>query len=130
MKKKSKYKINVIVPFVTMADIAFLLLIFLIVTSSVQKRPDIRLSLPESAQFDKIEKKKITEITVDKRNVITFEKREYSLPALKKALIPLKKCIISADKEADFRIIYEIMEVLKKKGFETVSFDVIRRATI
>ena len=130
MKISKHFKINIVIPFVTMADIAFLLLIFLIVTSSVQKRPDLKLSLPESEQFDKIKKKENIELFIDANNEIVFEQSGYSLKELRKIFPSAKTCIINADKEADFNMVYQIIELLKKNNYEKVSFAVKRQTGI
>ncbi|MBN1622625.1 MAG: biopolymer transporter ExbD [Endomicrobiales bacterium] len=130
MKASRQYKINVIIPFVTMADIAFLLLIFLIVTSSVQKNPELKLTLPQSAQFDKIKKKKNVELFVSKGGEIIFEQDRYDVNDLISVLPEDEQCIISADKETDFKLIHNIIEVLKNNDYEKIAFTVTRKADI
>lgn len=130
MKSCKKFKASIVIPFVTMADIAFLLLIFLIVTSSVQKSPDIKLVLPDSTQFDKISKTENTEIFVTDINEIIINNVKYSLKKLPNVLSYNKQSIINADKEADFKTIYQIIELLKKSNYEKISFAIKRKTTL
>lgn len=130
MKIGRKFKTNIIIPFVTMADIAFLLLIFLIVTSSVQKNPDIKLTLPESTQFDKIEKKISLELFISEENTIMMDDQIFNLKELKQFVKPGKQCVINADKQADFKLIYQIIQLLKENQYEKISFSVKRESTL
>lgn len=130
MKIEKQYKINIIVPFVTMADIAFLLLIFLIISSSTQKTPSLKLSLPKSRQFDRIKKTGNVEIFVTPDNKIVYNKKKCDLGELKNILLPGKLCVISADKETDFKMIYQIIELLKENNYENLSFAVKRQTGV
>ncbi len=130
MKIEKQYKINIIVPFVTMADIAFLLLIFLIISSSSQKTPSLKLSLPESRQFDRIKKTGNVEIFVTPDNEIVYNKKKCDLGELRNILLPGKLCVISADKETDFKMIYQIIELLKENNYENLSFAVKRQTGV
>lgn len=130
MKIYKQYKINVVIPFVTMGDIAFLLLIFLIVTSSIQKLPDIKFQLPQSTQFDKIKNNDNLEILIDQDNQIYIEEQIYTLNELQSSLFKGKKCIISADAKASFQLIHNIIDIVKEKNYEKVIFTVKRETTI
>ena len=130
MNISKHFKINIIVPFVTMADIAFLLLIFLIVTSSIQKRPDLKLALPESEQFDKIKNKENIELFIANNGEIVFNKEKYNLEELRKLLPVGKECVINADRKTDFKLVHKIIELLKKNNYEKVSFAVKRQTAI
>ncbi len=127
MKSCKKFKASIVIPFITMADIAFLLLIFLIVSSSVQKNSDIKLVLPESTQFDKVSKTKNTEIFVTDLNEIIFNNIKYSLKELPNVLSYNKQSVINADKGADFKTIYQIIELLKKSNYEKISFAIKKK---
>ncbi len=127
MKIGQRYTTRIIIPFVTMADIAFLLLIFLIVTSSVQKQPPIKILVPDSSVFNQIEKKDITEIFITANGKIYYNGREINLKNLKNSLPLNGNCVINADKDVDFNIIYDITEILKEIGYEKVSFAVKRK---
>ncbi len=129
MKMERRYKTKIIIPFVTMADIAFLLLIFLIVTSSVQKKPAIKISVPESSVFDQIERKGITEIFIDAKERIYFNNETIELKDLKKFIPENKNCIISADREVKFNKIYKIFNILKEVRYEKITFVIKRKST-
>ena len=129
MRITRHFKTKIIIPFVTMADIAFLLLIFLIVTSSIQKRPDLKLSLPESEQIDKIKSEGNIELFITENKII-FNKHQCNLKGLIKFLPKGKECVINADRKTDFKLIYKIIELLKKNNYEKVSFAVKRQTGI
>ncbi len=126
-KNEKKFKINVLVPFVTMADIAFLLLIFLIVTSSIKKTNEFKIDIPESTQFDKIENKNIIEIYITKDANIIYNNKVIKYKKFKKQLLSGKKCIINCDENINFKLIYKIIELLKSKNYEKVLFSVKRK---
>ncbi len=130
MRKPKRKKINIMIPFVTMADIAFLLLIFLIVTSAVGKRPEVPLRLPDSTQFDKIKQEENVELYVTSKNELFLNKKQYSIIQLRKNLPDNDRCIISADRNADFETIYKIIKLLQDKSYKSISFSVIRKETL
>lgn len=128
MKKERRYNTKIIIPFVTMADIAFLLLIFLIVTSAVQKKPSVKISLPEATVFDQIERKNVTEIFIDAEERIYFNNEIIDLKDLKKFIPQNKNCFVSADRDVKFENVYKILNLLKRIGYEKLTFAVKRQS--
>lgn len=130
MKIERRYKLNIIIPFVTMADIAFLLLIFLILSSSLKKTPDIKLSLPTAEQFEKIRDRENAEVFVSGGNDIILNRKKCDFEALNSLLPQEERCIISGDGEADFDTVYKIMETLKENDFKRITFAIKRKTDI
>lgn len=118
MKINRKKRRDSGVPFSTMADIAFLLLIFFMLSAIVDTEKEIPLQLPEAGIMES-HTGGFLSIWVTEQGEIYFDKKndilenlpgfaEYSL-----ALNPEIKALIIADKKVHFSIINSVMEALR-----------------
>lgn len=118
-KKKKKSVINI----TSLIDVLFLLLIFLMVSSSFLQEPGIKLDLPETGKTDTVQKKKFTlfakkdgklflnEKEVNLNNLSAYIKKE--LPAIKDESLTLK-----GDKNIEYGKIVKIMAIVKNSGIK------------
>lgn len=123
MKKK---KISANVPVSSMADIAFLLLLFFMVTSVLKVDADIPLNLPEGAgsQLDDQD----IPISIDKnRNIYFGNIPVASIEALgpriqgELALKPEARILINAHDQLPVTVVEDLFEVLKQVGANNVA---------
>jgi len=81
-KKKS---LSILVPIASMGDIAFLLIIFFMLTSNFMKESNIKLEKPESDEIEKIEKSNVS-VAVDVDGEIYLQGKPCQLNDLKQAV--------------------------------------------
>jgi len=127
MKIRRKFKTIIILPFISMADIAFLLLIFLIINSVITPEQKIILDLPESKIFEKANEKINIEFFVTKKGKIFLNGEEISIEEIDSIFAIKKECIISADKDTEFIKIFKLIEKLKQSRYEKIYFKVKRK---
>lgn len=110
-----------------MIDVVFLLLIFFLVSSTLQGEEAIyNIKLPDSSIGREAAQEKIN-IFLDKNNKIYYQEKEYSkanLSALIKELklSNLKSIKIYADRKSEFQAVVFLIESFKNNGFEDIAF--------
>ena len=126
MLKRKKAMPNI--PVSSMADIAFLLLVFFMVTSVLDSDPDVQVALPEVPGGEQLNKK-IANIylSADDKRSIYYNTMRMSLPEAinnvraKLATNPDLKVLIHADKELTYSEVDAVFEFLKEAGALKVS---------
>lgn len=118
-KKKKKSVINI----TSLIDVLFLLLIFLMVSSSFLQEPGIKLDLPETGKAMTIQKKKFT-LFAKKDGKLFLNDKEVTLgnlgDYLKKELPSIKdeSLVLKGDKNIAYGKIVKIMEIVKNSGIK------------
>jgi biopolymer transport protein ExbD len=123
-------KLKAVIPTASMADIAFLLTIFFILTtaSSVDKT---YLKLPQAAEREEIMDKRAAYIVVDKYGVIKFSSgtemaRDIDIENLPNYInlalktYPQKQFVIKADKNVRYAIIEQILDYLAENNVSKI----------
>jgi len=112
-----------------MADIAFLLLIFFMVSTVFKQYTGLKVLLPEAEKTQKIETRRfITHIWINPAGEIRIDDMDVKLPLVEKVmknkLQKDPKTIISlrADKRARYGVISDLMEELRKADALRISF--------
>jgi biopolymer transport protein ExbD len=80
--KKKKRKVSILVPIASMGDIAFLLIIFFMLTSNFMKETKVELEEAESVDIETIKETSIS-VAVDDEAVIWVQGKECSVDELK-----------------------------------------------
>ena len=126
MQIKSNLKMRVAIPVVSMTDIAFLLLIFFMVTTMVSPTKKDLIVIPKIEKPDKVKLKKTTDIFIDKTGKYFFLNKEISLEKLKIELgeIATKDSIIFiyGDENTEYSHINQIIETLKELSLRNCVF--------
>ena len=110
-----------------MIDIVFLLLIFFLVSSTLQGEEALyNIRVPESSIGQSSEQKNIS-IFLDHENQIYYQEKEYSRQQLDKLFAelnagPVEKVKIYADQESNFDSLVFLIEKFKNNGFQNISF--------
>lgn len=119
---------NITIPIVTMADIAFLLLIFLLLIGITEQTKEIPVKLPEIREISKIGLKKAQHIFVTKEGNLFFGGKKMDLAELeleleKKTAINKEVVIfIHSDEETEYQYIAKIIELLKRQYLKNCVF--------
>ncbi len=121
MQFKIKQKKKIIINITSLIDVMFLLLIFLLISSTFLEQPGIKLELPETKNSDTVKQREFT-LFVDKEGKIFLNKTEVSEVELeekiKKVLPEMKDkaIILKADNKTSHGMVVKIMDIIKKSG--------------
>lgn len=121
-------KLKAKMPVVAMGDIAFLLLVFFLVTSALDQSRKLEIEIPYSKNTTKIPQEEIFNIFIEKEGKIYFKGTEKDLIEiqflyLKHASIFKKPIIqIIADKDLPFEKVDEVLQALRKNLEVKVAF--------
>ncbi|MCB1157761.1 MAG: biopolymer transporter ExbD [Leptospiraceae bacterium] len=114
------------IPVSSMADIAFLLLVFFMVTSVLETDPEVQIAVPE-VKGGKQLKKKISNIYLSKDGAIFYNTMRVSMPEAvnyvraKLATTPDLRVLIHADKEIEYEKVDKAFLLLREAGALKVS---------
>lgn len=116
-KRRGRVLINI----TSLIDVLFLLLIFLMVSSTFLENPGIKLELPVAESSVLVEQKEFT-LFVNKNGSIFLNESEVNLVDLEqriKEVLPEMKdgsLILKADKEVNYGLVVKVMDGVKKSG--------------
>jgi len=119
--KRKKISINV----TSLIDVEFILLIFVLLTSSFLQQPGLKLDLPIS-KASSTSKIKENVLTLAKDRRIYLNDKEVSKADLLNALKTLKlkksinSIILKADKSIMYGYVVSIMDIIKKSGISKI----------
>jgi biopolymer transport protein ExbD len=116
------------IPVSSMADIAFLLLVFFMVTSVLDSDPDLPIALPDVPGGEQLNKK-VSNIflSADPKKTVYYNSIRMPLPEAinnvraKLATTPDLKVLLHADKELTYNEVDAVFEMLKEAGALKVS---------
>jgi biopolymer transport protein ExbD len=110
-----------------MIDIVFLLLIFFLVSSTLQGEEALyNIKVPDSS-IGRTKNVEMVNIFLDKNNKIYYNQKEYSRQEIESLLADIRseknnKVKIYADKESNFEAVVFLIEKFKNKNFQNISF--------
>lgn len=128
MKFQRESKIENRVPTSSMADIAFLLLIFFMVTTIFKLEDGLTVTLPRAETAAKQKRERILRVWIDATGNISIQDKlvrtEQVADIMKNALIenPLLIVAFNADHRTPSGIVHDVMEQLKDANAVRVSF--------
>ncbi len=111
-----------------MADIAFLLIVFFMVTTIFKLEQGLPITLPRSVAGEKIPRERIAHIWIDKLGTISVDDLVVSVydiePLMARKMMENPALIISfnTDAQAAYQVVNESMERLKMANALRVSF--------
>ena len=132
-----KTKVSDEVPTSSMADIAFLLLIFFLVTTVFPRDKGLPVVLPEKSEEVEVSQKNILHLVVQPSGVIevrrgeseqTQQFRADDIEALWRQEITLNDNLIAAVKthpDAAYRFMIDVLDALQSAGAERISLQVL-----
>lgn len=121
MQFKTKRKRKALINITSLIDVLFLLLIFVMVTSTFLEQPGIKLELPHAQSAVVVEHKEYT-LFVDKKGKVFLNDSAVATDDLEtklKDVLPKmkdKSLILKADQEASHGVVVKIIDIVKKSG--------------
>ena len=129
MTFSKKSKVESTIPTASMADIAFLLLIFFMVSTVFKQYTGLKVLLPQAEKTQKIETRRhITHIWINPAGDIRIDDIPVELPMVEKVMRnklqkdPRTIISLRADKRARYGVVSDLMEELRKADALRVSF--------
>jgi biopolymer transport protein ExbD len=127
MKFRHRRRRQARIPVVSMADIAFLLIIFFICTTSFGRESGLQLKLPGAQSPDQLPTQKEISISIDKFKQIRVDQQEVLLEYLPTVLYEklsrmpegARQIMIRADESIDWGTVVKVMDVPKTIEEET-----------
>jgi biopolymer transport protein ExbD len=128
MKFSRDSKIENTVPTSSMADIAFLLLIFFMVTTIFKMEDGLQISLPRAETAAKQKREQIMRVWIDAAGYISIQDKLVRVHQIKDIMTnalsenPVLIVAFNADHRTPAGIVHEVMEQLKEANAIRVSF--------
>ncbi|MBC8312907.1 MAG: biopolymer transporter ExbD [Candidatus Cloacimonetes bacterium] len=129
--KQKKVRKKASIPTASMADVAFLLLIFFLVTTKFDAKKGLGLILPPHAETGgqkvKIKKENLTKIKVNRKGDIAIDERRISYSDLRKIIEkkvnenPKMVFVLEADRRCKYHMMVEALDQLLAAGAKTIS---------
>ncbi|GHU30472.1 biopolymer transporter ExbD [Spirochaetia bacterium] len=125
LQRKKKY---FIVPLNSMSDVAFLLLIFIMLVSLINYRVEVKIDYPEAWAASKVSVDNNFEIWVDKSGQLFLAGIPSELGEIRDAIIeayttaPDTRIHIIADKNTPFEYVDPVLSMLQILQYRAVSF--------
>ena len=126
---KKKVKVEGAIPTCSMADIAFLLLIFFIVSTVFVKERGLRVNLPRAESIDKIPRTHAVTVYVDRNGTISIDDFVVDIPMVEGVM--LRKIYedfnmivcFRTDIETEYGVMADIMNQMRRANALRVSFE-------
>jgi len=121
MQLKTRKKKKALINITSLIDVLFLLLIFVMVSSTFLEQPGIKLELPDAKSAVVVEQKDFA-LFLDKEGKVFFNNKEIAADKLegilKEALPKMKdgSLILKADREVSHGLVVKVMDTIKKSG--------------
>ena len=119
------------IPMASMADIAFLLIAFFLVTTTMNQDEGLSLQLPPVAETKEVRRKNICNVWINARDQIAYFENEELIPIefralradVERRLLENEKLILSlkAEREASYRMFVDVLDELKLAGATRIS---------
>jgi len=119
------------IPTSSMADIAFLLIVFFMVTTIFKMEQGLAITLPRSTAGEKIPKQNVAHVWIDRSGTISVDDLVISAPDIEylvsAKLRENRGLIVSfnTDENAPYRVVNEAMERLKLANALRVTFTTV-----
>jgi len=132
-KITAKSKPETIIPSGSMADIAFLLLIFFMVSTVFVKDVGLRVTLPEARSIEKVPRKNSTTVYVDRNGNISIDDFIVDIPSVRDVMLRKMyedfNTIVSfrTDRNTLYGDMSDILQQLREANALRVSFESRKR---
>lgn len=140
MPKRDKYgraaRAENKIPMASMADIAFLLLIFFMATTIFRLEDGLPVSLPDALETQEIPRERVAHIWVDREGNISINDKRVALEAVEPIVRgklrenPALVIAFNADERTPYRFLSDILEKLKLANAGRVSFTADREQPV
>jgi biopolymer transport protein ExbD len=119
---------NFIVPLNSMSDVAFLLLIFIMLVSLINYRREVKIEYPEGETAKKTSAEKNLEIWIDRTGTAYLDGVPCTLEVIEIAVTDLYRAApdtrlhIIADRDTPFEYVNGVLQILQLLQYRVVSF--------
>jgi biopolymer transport protein ExbD len=126
--KINRVKKRLIVPLNAMSDVAFLLLIFIMLVSLINYRREVKIAYPEGETAKKVSAEKNLEIWVDRQGGVYLDGVPCGLGDVEAAVgelyrnAPDTRVHLIADRDTPFARIDQVLKILQRIQYRVVSF--------
>jgi biopolymer transport protein ExbD len=126
--KLNRRRDNFFVPLASMSDVAFLLLIFIMLVSLINYRKEVKIQYPEGETAKKVSAEKNLEIWVDYSGNLYLNGDPSSLASIENGILeayraaPDTRVHIIADKDTPFENVHKVLDILQLLQYRVVSF--------
>lgn len=131
MIKKREGRVSPEIPTASMADIAFLLIVFFLVTTTMNQDKGLSLHLPPVGETKEVQSKNILNVWINARDQLAFFENDQLTPIpsgqlqsqIKARMAENDKLIISVKTErgATYRTFVDVLDELKMAGATKIS---------
>jgi biopolymer transport protein ExbD len=117
-----------IVPLNSMSDVAFLLLIFIMLVALINYRREVKIEYPEAETAKKTSAEKNLEIWIDRSGAVYQDGIPCTLKTIEDTVgdlyrnAPDTRLHIIADRDAPFVNVHKVLEILQILQYRVVSF--------
>ena len=137
MLNSKKSKVSDDIPTSSMADIAFLLLIFFLVTTTFPKDKGLAVVLPEPGEEAQVSQKNILHLIIQPSGIVDVKRGESQqiqqmrpddIESLWRQEITANPNLIAAVKthpDADYRFMVDVLDALQTAGADRISLQVL-----
>ena len=131
MKQRRQGRVLPEIPTASMADIAFLLIVFFLVTTTMSQDKGLSLQLPPVGETKEVKEQNICNVWINDDDEIAFyEQRQFTRvafeqlrPEIERRLAENEKLIVSlkAERGATYRTFVDVLDELKLAGATRIS---------
>jgi biopolymer transport protein ExbD len=111
-----------------MSDVAFLLLIFIMLLALINYRREVKIEYPEAETAKKVSSEKNMEIWIDRSGAVYLDGLPCTLKTIELAVTELyrnapdTRLHIIADRDTPFSSVHEVLRILQLLQYRVVSF--------
>ena len=126
MPLRSKLRLENTIPMASMADIAFLLIIFFLLTSTFVRDTGLNIKLPKADTSQQLPKKAVT-VQIDRDGQIRLNGRPVRPNQFQQALAAalaetsLKKVNVRADEDVPYGRVFSVVDIARLEGARTTA---------
>jgi biopolymer transport protein ExbD len=127
MKLRRKKK-NFVIPLNSMSDVAFLLLIFIMLVSLINYRKEVKIEYPEAIAAQKTSAEENMEIWINRAGYLYLDGDPCTLQTIENAIgeiyrsAPDTRLHIIADRGTPFKEVHQVLQLLQLLQYRVVSF--------
>jgi biopolymer transport protein ExbD len=126
--KLKRKRNNVFIPLFSTSDIAFLLLIFIMLVSLMNYRKEVKIQYPEAETAKKVSVDKNLEIWVDRSGGLYLSGNPSDITLVEQGIVeayreaPDTRVHIIADRNTPFANVHKVLDILQLLEYRVVSF--------
>lgn len=124
---EKRRKVSVEIPQASLADIAFLILIFYLATTTINIDKGIGLTLPAKGEAKEVAKQNLISLLINAQGEVLLDNEVVAIPAIREIvrnkLLANDKLIVSvkADKATEYRVYLAVLDQLKQAEVVRIS---------